>query len=451
VRPSLIGYFDLGESFGLSDEVFAATSLAPELDISLVGWKNPLGRGVRRDLLVDAPDALRLWRNAANAQIFRPAMETGWSEEWAVSREQFDGELSSSVLHHGITRCQLTIYAIGTVLSQLELASDMPDRQVQGVLRCFEYAAYTPQLSTVLYDLAFERAREAVGGTRTRLGALSRRDPPEVLQDSEGYEESRLFTSFTYVLLFVDEGDKKKLPDFLQTWHINASDTVHFEYHGRLHYSWPACLLEPRSVQTPTGRDQHLETPAQQIERMRACIDLAHVFLGTCEAMTRLFVGAIKDQAGGFVTRTNGRQPRELNRLRTLALAVNSLTSFDLVTFASEDRAYFLRFEADAEMARQRQLVSNASEILYSVQLAEQQSEDANREFVLNTVVFTLTTLTFLAVLISAYDFIRAQQELLRPRTERLVIFATAVLLFAILILVIVVKNRPGGTSRHQS
>jgi hypothetical protein len=118
---------------------------------------------------------------------------------------------------------------------------------------------------------------------------------------------------------------------------------VEFEYHGDLHYSWPACVLVARTF---TDRARQAEDPPEQeIARILACIQLAHVFVGTCDAFERLFLGEIDQQVDGYVRRRpGGRSPQELNRLRTLALAVVNLTNFTLVTEAKDDQDYFTRF-----------------------------------------------------------------------------------------------------------
>jgi hypothetical protein len=450
MRPVLIGCFDLGQSFGLDDAVFDPPSLAPDLDISLVGWSNPLGRGVLVDLLADRGDLVELWRGAAKAQVKRPEFETGWSEEAGMDRAVYDRMLEDSIARHEIRVCQLWIYSIGTVFTHLELAPRLPDDQVSGVLRCFEFAAYTVPVSTPLYTLSRQRAAQAAGKGGVGLARLSQRKPPATMRDSRGYEESRLFSSFTNVLRCVDEGDAENLPRLAEAWHLQAGDVVEFEYHGRLHYSWSTCLLEPRyALPTSATAGQHRDTPEEQLLRMFACIQLAHVFLGACEAMTQLFIGEMHDQAGGYAAGTApGRSASDLNRLRTLALAVNTLTTFSLVTPTSEDQSYFAKFEADAQIARHHQLVADACDILYNVQVAEQQAVDARRQFVLNTVVLLLTALTLISVLISGYDFVRAGEQLLSPKLERIELFLLSVILLSVLVVLIAWRYQPGHRSR---
>lgn len=184
MRPRLIGYFDVGESYGLTDTVFASNLLAPDLDISLVGWTNPLGRGILVNVLLSHPEIINLWRDAAKAQISRLDFETGWTTASGISEEDFDKVLADAVLRHDVTLCEMRIYAVGAVLIQMELGTGLPDELVRGVLACFEFAAYTPPISNALYVLGRERANAATGIGDTLLTLLSQRKPPEVRRDA---------------------------------------------------------------------------------------------------------------------------------------------------------------------------------------------------------------------------------------------------------------------------
>ena len=170
--------------------------------------------------------------------------------------------------------------------------------------------------------------------------------------------------------------------------------------------------------------------------------------------MTSLFLGEIQDQAGSYVTRAvHGRGARDLNRLRTLALATNSLTNFRLVTPTSEDQRYFERFNVDANIDQYRELVTEAGDVLYNVQAAEQQAVEARRLYILNAAVLTLTSLSLVAVVIAGYDFVRAQQEMIRTRVERIDVLFFLVAFIAVLTGVLMVRSRPGdgGGPRSRS
>jgi hypothetical protein len=114
----------------------------------------------------------------------------------------------------------------------------------------------------------------------------------------------------------------------------------------------------------------------------------------------------------------------------------------------AEDHSYFAKFEVDAQISRHHGLIADACDVLYNVQVAEQQAVDAGRQFVLSAVVLLLTTLTLISVLISAYDFVRAGQELLTPRLERLELLLASTLLLSVLFALIAFRYHPGDKSR---
>src|SRR3712207_4190284 len=78
------------------------------------------------------------------------------------------------------------------------------------------------------------------------LRTLSKRAAPVILVDERGYQESRLLTGFSCVVLCVDPTDNiEVIREQMQTIE-GIFHPVTFEYYGRLHYGWQVCLLEPR-------------------------------------------------------------------------------------------------------------------------------------------------------------------------------------------------------------
>jgi uncharacterized membrane protein HdeD (DUF308 family) len=447
---ALIAYFDLGKSFGLGDSVFPESQLAPEVDIGLVGIRNPLGRGLLRDLCVTGAAEVRQWREFAADQVKRPEMETGWSPTLGLSKDAHNEQLTNYIRNHPIESCELTIFAIGTVFVRLEFESGLPLGCLEGVSRCFEFAAYTPEIGRALYNAAQERVTDALGNKPTGLEALSERQIPTSVDDTR-YVELPLITSFTDVILCTDSGDDAEIGRALETLGMRANlitDTssdphdleetnqpIRFEYHGWLHYSWPACLLQPNGWED-SGYPAH-----QQIARMFECIKIAHVFLGTLEAFERLFLDEIRDQVDGYVRGTiGGRDPSELNRLRTLALAVVNLTNFNLVTPTDEDQAYFRHFDQDAHINRRQDLITEACETVYNVQTAEIQEESSERQNLLSAILFVLASLTVVSVSADAYNFVRESGTIIDDmftRTRLLVEFVMAVAILAMLAVII--------------
>ena len=452
MRLALVSYFDLGESYGLGDSVFDQKRLSPGYDIGDVGIVNPLGRGVLVDLRRAHPRLVQAWRAAAVEQISRPEMEIGFDPDLGLSRAAFAERLEAVISEHQLVRCVLTIYGVGITLICLEFGSNVPVEFMRGLGRCFEYAAYTPQMSEPLFELARNEARAAVPGLdRNGLVALTRRGELREVTDAEGYTESSLLTGtgFTSVVLCVDVADHERVSRAMSLMDMEEqAPAVVFEFHGTIRFGWATCLLVARDLDRWTGvAGDGGETPEQAIGRMQACIEIAHTFLGTCEAFYQLFLAEMHAQIGGFASaKASGRTPQELNRLRTLALAVVSVTNFDLVTPTDEDREYFELFDEEAKIGQRQKFIQDACEILYNVQEAEVQGEQAKRDRFLGYILGGLTSLTVVSVSVDAYNFIREDQPLIRERLERAQLLLEFLLLLVLVaLLVFFITRRARG------
>jgi hypothetical protein len=436
MRPGLVGYFDIGATFGLGDEAFKQTMRADPPDIGLVGIQFPLGQGTVLDLRKDAGDLVPRWRAEARDQSRRPEIETGWTSGLGIAKETFARRLGELIERSEIALCELRIHAVGSVFAELHFESGIPLEYVDGLLTCFEYAAYRPWIAMDLLDAATSRANSALVRDATPLRELSKRSPPEVTKDAKGYEECPLFTGFTQVLACIDPSDERALQELTDG---TGMDSLEFEYHGTLYYRWDRCVLAPKQLQGWDEEGGEGETPAEQLMRMEACIRVAHVFQGTCEAFIRLFDSEIHAQVGGYVARRRaGRRPEDLNRLRTLALAVVNLTDFAKVTPTDEDQHYFRRYDKNADVTGKHQAIQQATEVLYNVQVAERQNDETKRQWTLSIFVGLLTSLTLISVTTDAYNFIREDRSLLDEPYRLVLLFVELVIIIGIVFGVIV-------------
>ncbi len=318
---------------------------------------------------------------------------------------------------------------------------------MRGVSRCYEYAAYTPDISASLQSAAQQTAQDAVlDMKRNRLIELTSRRKATVSRDSEGYEESSLLTTagFTNVLVCVDAGDHEIADQAARSFDLGdpaPGEVVDFEFHGSLRFGWATCLVQARRLQEWTGQiETRQETPEQAVGRMLACIEIAHTFLGACEAFTGLFNAEMHTQVGSYAMATlGGRGSHDLNRLRTLALALVSLTNFDLVTPTEEDQQYFRLFEKAANIGKKQRFIQEACEILYNVQEAEFQWQQDKRDRILAYFLAGLTSLTLVSVLTDSYNFLGGQNPaLIRSRNERLDLLVAVGTLGILLVLLLI-------------
>jgi len=428
MRLCMISYFDVSESYGLGDDAFRPERLAPSYDLGQVGISNPLGRGVLVDLQRDYPYLMNEWKKASLNQVDRPESEIGYNSTRRSTRAQFSDRLKLAITQP-ISYCHIVIFAVGVALLRLEFREQIPVDLMRGVSRCYEYAAYTPAISTGLQSAAQQSARNAVRDIkRNGLIELTSRSKATVSGDSRGYEESSLLTAagFTNVLVCVDVGDHRitdRAARSFELGHPAPEEVVNFEFHGSLRFGWAACLVRARGLQEWDGKVQTgQEAPEQAVGRMLACIEIAHSFLGACVAFTGLFDAEMHAQVGGYERATlGGRRSQDLNRLRTLALALVSLTNFDLVTPSEEDQQYFRLFEKVASIGKKHGFIQEACEILYNVQEAEFQWQQDRRDRILAYFLAGLTSLTLISVMAESYNFIGGQNAaLISSRGERL-------------------------------
>ena len=437
MKAGLVGFFDVGRSFGLTDDAFREGARDATPDLGWVGIRNPLGNGTSVSLHSTGSRLVGSWRAEALTQTERSEIETGWSPALSGSKEDFVGRLCTVIQDVDVARCELTIYACGIVYLRLELSVDAVDISfVPGLLTCWEYAAYTPTISGALMAAASAHLDGALEGNVEAFAELTYRSGP-VVHATNGYQESNQFQSFTTVIECSDATDN--VPAIVELFELK--DPIHFEFHGDLYLDWATCVLVPRG-----------EDPVDlELERMRQCIRIAHLLQGTCEAFLRIFEEEIASQVGSYVGTTHtSRSLADLNRLRIVAMAIVALTRVDRVAQSEEDRTYLSRYSDYANLAETRSILGESIEVLYQVQAAEVQEERARKESVLNLVVVFIALLTLISVTSDAYNFVRDQQAIVSSLAQRIQLLATFLLTLSLLALVLLRIDTLKGPGRRR-
>jgi hypothetical protein len=409
MRAGLASYFDLGNSYGITDRVFAKDRLDSPASTSMVGISNPLGRGVTVDLVAESPNVIEAWRREAHAQLDRPELEPGWRPGWRdLPRERFDARVREVITGHPV-RCLLTLYALGIGYVRFEVSQTMDPRLVDGVLTCFEYAAYRPTVASPILVAAQSHVERCLEGQHDKFRELTARPAASPQRDAEGYEEIAIFPAFTHIVRCVGEESAKQIKQ-LRALLLPASGApespteIPFEYHGTITYTWATCLVASRNAP-----QQPIE---EEMARIEECFRIAHVSVGICEALLRMFEDEIARQVESLIVGPHaGRDAEALNKLRALALAVVSMTNLGRVTQSDEDRRYFEAFTTSAQMEYTQQRLTESVEVLYSVQEAEVQHDQTRRESLLNGVVILLASLTLVSVSVDAYNYLGTQED----------------------------------------
>jgi hypothetical protein len=461
---SLQTYFDLGVSYGLGDSAFAPLQdlqgqTVP--DILGIGISNPLGLG-RTGELTDT--TVSLWRQASVDKVDAPDMELGYEGATAefpdapVTFEVYKSSLKSLIASHAIKTRQITIYAIGVGFLRLDFEAGISLPLANGLRRCFEFAGYSERVSEAILKDAHAFANQCLKRARsgwwrgktsaTNIATLSRRPPPEVQTDDKGYRELRLFPGFTCIALCTDPADdveaiKQRLLPKASDGSPPAVEVLEFEYHGLIHFNWGVCFVQPRNFDKPD------EPPERQMRRMLMCIQIAHTFQAAGEAFNNLFVHETRVDAEGFIRgEAGGLDYIQLNRLRTLALAVIGLTKFKGVTQTEEDQAYFTAYDRNAQLDELHARILANGEVLATVQKGEAELEQERRDDWLNTAVIFLTGFTMLTVLKDIYEFLKSEDTGVGSNLLHNEV-ATAISVFLIAILLIL-RNKVVHRRSHR-
>lgn len=443
MRLGLITTFDLGESVGLGDEAFRHEELADAFDPFLVGYTNPLGRGVavRCD---ESSELVATWRRAALRKIRDREIDTGWRVgTTSLSKEDLAAELTRIVAEHPVSAVELTVHAVGTVYVRVMFEPGVPVECSRGLLAAYEYAGYSDEVSVELLLAARERCAAALDDDGAGAGAsataamarLSRRGSDELRQTLPDLSEVGLLEGFTRVAIGVDAGDDLLLDATCGALEVTTDEPIAFHYHGQLYFTWAACVVIARTIAEPSTAAEVEDTPAEQVLRILSGFQVAHVFAGTCGAYAALFADEVSRQVSEYVSsRAASRTPKELNQLRALALAVVSQTSYRSVVATGEDRSYFAAYEAHAEVAALHDRIRESCEVVFSVQSAESEARQSRRDDFLNMVVLALTSLTVLSVSVDSLNFVRDSGDLVPEDIGRVLLLGAELSLLVLLI-----------------
>ena len=176
---------------------------------------------------------------------------------------------------------------------------------------------------------------------------------------------------------------------------------------------------------------------------MLHCIQIAHVLLGTCEAFGNLFQQEIISQVDSHVKGlASKRTAREYNRLRTLALAVVSLTDYSLISVDNEDQNYFSAWEKHAKLAERRRRIQEQCEVLHNVQETETIREESTREWWLSCIVLFLTAFTFISVVADSYNFIEYKKGWWQLWTNRMAVLSVIFIIIIFVNTIILIRLR---------
>lgn len=138
------------------------------------------------------------------------------------------------------------------------------------------------------------------------------------------------------------------------------------------------------------------------------------------------------------------------NRLHTVALAVVTLTDYERVTEADEDRDYFKKFWECAQLERNEQLLQEWWRCSTECRRTRRR-KFARRERSLNATVVAMAFLTVISMTADACSSVRDEEVLLAPRSVPVHFLVCSVVLPTVPATLVVVRSAGVGLTRCRS
>jgi hypothetical protein len=114
-------------------------------------------------------------------QQHRPEMElVGNSAQMNLSAEQLQSSISALIDERPI-ECTITIFALGTAYLRLGVTAHLDGQFIHGLLACYEYAAYRPEIADDLLARTTAFAEECLAERNDHFERLTQRElPPDL-------------------------------------------------------------------------------------------------------------------------------------------------------------------------------------------------------------------------------------------------------------------------------
>lgn len=390
MKLTLLASVDLGISFGVDDTVFEKVR-APALFGRAgtvgrgvpIGVTLPLGTGLEHDL-TDTPLAAA-WQRAAEAVAARehPALLP------AIARTRW------AALH-------VRVFAIGLATIEITLHVDAPAASAIRVFQAYEYGGYdAPSVLLVPELVAFLHAfaGRAISTSRRRR-----------LEDIAPFD---LLPGFQCVLAPGDASDEGAGGDA-----VDELVTVAQVYERQLPFR--RLVLDDGVVHLGWASAVYLPTPQADEPRTYFLLELCQLYYGVCEGFDRMLAARMSESVRGQLgDREATLEPRQLNELRTLAMAVVRLTSLDVVSNNISDLALLDAFDTMAKLAARQARIQSSAEIFFAVQQELGREASAQRERKVGLLVLLLTAVSVVGVVADSWGLVDYDNTVLPDRVWR--------------------------------
>jgi hypothetical protein len=390
------GYFDTGISFGIDDTVFNTNRdllnslrndikyLADDDSEKFEGININIGKGIRIDL--GENDLTENWREQAILEA-----ETYFN----------DDNLMKSVKLTSVKNFYLDLFSVGIAFVSCEVTglNEYAKMNITDLYQCYEYAAYK--------KLSEELVKE-VGEFIAKLGdkfkeyALCKRKDITKLEDIR-----ELLPGF--VCIVIEESKNVKTLKTLQDyeWQYDFKELKLDD--GKVFLGWSSALIIPQSNDLGLRRILYL-------------FKISQVYYGICEAFESVFISHMTKSINQDFSGKNGNiySVPDLNKLRTLAISITTLTVFSSTSNNISDLCFFDFFNQHAKLEHKHDRIRMTCEVFSNIQFGYAQFEDEVREKKLNTFIFYLTAFTLISVMADIINTLDYIHELLPSPLIRL-------------------------------
>jgi hypothetical protein len=361
--------WDLGISFCIDDEVFGQEiinelkeSLGSNVFISMAddphdSMEVAIGKGLRLNLQSDRLPGILL-ENAMN--------------ELASNK----GKVALSCMT--ITSCFIDLFALGIAYIQLDtrFSPGQDPHAIEEVLVA---------LDNVMMKQAAEYLRETGVKVITTLSKYNWIDNITLRFDLATTDKGYIFPGFSDVF-YPEEGDNiKQLETYIKEYNSQTLGIVNTD-DGVLYFGWAISAFIP--------------TADAEYSKIICVLKYSQIFNEVCIGYEKLFTRKLKDglKSKLLKDKKNSLDFLDLQRLRTLASAIDGITCFPSVTEDEDNLSIFRAFDRIANIDARHKRIREASEVFHFIEMEILREKEELRQKQLNTIIFFLTALTFITV-----------------------------------------------------
>jgi hypothetical protein len=390
------GYFNIGVSVGIDDDVFTADSIQ-EFQEAIIRVEHLTNAVVHKYDAESKPEdlypatGLGIHINLSNSYIAKIFLQDAINQAKKL-------EIQETFEAFELTRVEVTIFSLGIIYFCIEVEIGNIELH-QKVIENISYSLQNTVLdrfSEALKEIAI-RFVSVFGSKNNPINNISfRYEIREADRDALHY----YITPSIFLLVCRDGDDFEKVAETVKGIEGESVQRI-FKYGNS-----PIAF----------GKDWYIldKRDDEDYDRVMYLIELSQVFYAINEAFEELFRDGMKDVLKSDLIVTGKKiDARYLNQRRMLAATIIEATSYSLCASRSTDLDFLRHFEQIVDLCSKQNQIKYVADIFSQAQNGLNEIEEKQRGAKLNFFVIGLTTLTFLSVLADIINTVDFSQSLL--------------------------------------